>query len=81
MGGRLPADPLPLASAVSAALAAGMLAAAVRQAAGMSAAAELQAAGMAVAADSPAVHAAGSLPAAVPPVFFREAGECQLLFR
>ena len=70
MGGRLPADPLPLASAVSAALAAGMLAAAVRQAAGM-----------AVAADSPAVHAAGSLPAAVPPVFFREAGECQLLFR
>ena len=49
MGGRLPADPLPLASAVPAALAAGMLAA-VRQAAGMSAAAARQAAGMAVAA-------------------------------
>ena len=72
-GGRLPAGHLPLASAVPAALAAGMLAAAVRQAAGMSAAAERPAAGMAVAADN--------LPAAVPPVFFREAGECQLRSR
>ena len=81
MGGRLQAYPLLLASAVPAALAAGMSAAAELQAAGMQAAAERQAADMAVAADIPAVlRAAGSPPAAVPPVFFREAGGCRLLF-
>ena len=86
MGGRLQAYPLLLASAVPAALAAGMSAAEL-QAAGMQAAAERQAADMvvaadmAVAADIPAVlRAAGSPPAAVPPVFFREAGGCRLLF-